>query len=99
MKKILCSICIMFAMVSICDYFDSASISNSCYAAAPKARNNGTYSLTGRSVMIYTESGHSKGSYAVYRHYGKLYINFSGTWICIQGKRRFFCNGNWYVIK
>lgn len=69
---------------------------NICMAAAP---NNGTYTRTSSSVSVYTESGHPKGSFAVYLHHGKKYIDFNNTWICIQGKRRFAHNGNWYVIK
>ena len=65
-------------------------------AAAP---NDGTYTRTGSSVSIYTESGHSKGTFAVYLHHGKRYIDFNNTWICIQGKSRFGYRGNWYVIK
>lgn len=69
---------------------------NVCMAAAP---NDGTYSKTSSSVSIYTESGHPKGSYSVYLHHGKRYIDFNNTWICIQGKNRFAYCGNWYVIK
>lgn len=63
------------------------------------ASNDGTYMRTSYSVSIYTESGHSKGIYAIYLHNSKSYIYFSNTWICIQGKSRFGYNGNWYVIK
>lgn len=61
--------------------------------------NDGTYTRTQYSVTIYTESGHCKGSFAIYLHYGKKYISFNNTWICIHGKSRFAYNGNWYVIK
>lgn len=61
--------------------------------------NNGTYTRTQYSVTVYTESGHCKGTYSIYLHHGKKYINFYNTWICIQGKSRFAYNGNWYVIK
>lgn len=64
-----------------------------------QARNDGTYSRTNKSVLIYTQSGHPKGSYAIYLHSGLKYINFKNRWICIQGKQRFACDGNWYVIK
>lgn len=64
-----------------------------------QARNDGSYTRTNQSVMIYTESGHSKGSYSIYLHRGQKYINFKNRWICIQGKQRFACDGNWYIIK
>ena len=64
-----------------------------------QARNDGTYSRTNRSVSIYTESGHQKGSYTIYLHKEKRYINFKNRWICIQGKQRFACDGNWYFIR
>ena len=69
------------------------------HISVKQARNDGSYTRTNNSVTIYTESGHSKGSYAVYLHNGKRFIKFDNTWICIQGKRRFAHNGNWYVIK
>ena len=69
---------------------------NVCMASAP---NDGTYTRTSYSVSIYTEDGHPKGTYAVYLHHGKRYIDFNNTWICIQGKSRFGYCGNWYVIK
>ncbi len=64
-----------------------------------QAPNNGTYMRTQYTVDVYTESGHKKGSFTVYLHQGKKYISFNRTWICIQGKNRFFYSGNWYVIK
>lgn len=64
-----------------------------------QARNDGTYSRTNKSVLIYTQSGHPKGSYTIYLHSGRKYINFKNRWVCIQGKQRFACDGNWYVIK
>ncbi len=69
---------------------------NTCMAAAP---NDGTYTRTSSSVSVYTESGHPKGSFRVYLHHGKRYIDFNNTWICIQSKSRFGYCGNWYVIK
>lgn len=69
---------------------------NTCMAAAP---NNGTYMRTSYSVSVYNENGHPKGTFAVYLHYGKRYIDFNNTWICIQGKSRFGYCGNWFVIK
>lgn len=67
-----------------------------CMTAAP---NDGTYTKTSYSVSVYTENGHPKGTFAVYLHHGKRYIDFNNTWICIQGKSRFGYCGNWYVIK
>lgn len=72
---------------------------NSCMATLPAAPNDGTYTRTQYSVTVYTESGHRKGTYAIYLHKGKKYIDFNNTWICIQGKSRFGYCGNWYVIK
>lgn len=69
---------------------------NVCMAAAP---NDGTYTRTNYSVSVYTESGHPKGTYPVYLHHGRRYIDFYNTWICIQGKSRFGYCGNWYVIR
>lgn len=70
-----------------------------CHEFVMPAPNDGTYTRTNVSVTIYTESGHCKGSFAVYLHHGMRYISFNNTWICIQGKSRFSYNGNWYVIK
>lgn len=64
-----------------------------------KAPNDGTYTRTGSTVSVYTEEGHPKGTFSVYLHHGKRYIDFNNTWICIQGKSRFGYCGNWYVIK
>ncbi len=69
---------------------------NTCMAAAP---NDGTYTRTNSSVSIYTQEGHPKGSFSVYLHHGRRYIDFNNMWICIQGKSRFGYCGNWYVIK
>lgn len=71
-------------------------VGNTCMAAAP---NDGTYTRTNLSVSVYNENGHPKGTFAVYLHNGKRYIDFNNTWICIQGKKRFGYRGNWYVIK
>lgn len=60
---------------------------------------DGYYSRTNHYVSVYTESGHNKGRFAVYLHNGNRYIRFNNTWICIQGRSRFFYTGNWYVIK
>lgn len=57
------------------------------------------YMRTGYSVTIYSESGACKGSYAIYLHEGRKYINFYNHWICIQGKQRFAYSGNWYIIR
>ena len=69
-----------------------------CVQMSP-APNDGTYTRTNYAVTIYTESGHCKGTFAIYLHGGRRYIAFYNTWICIQGKSRFAYNGNWYVIK
>lgn len=67
-----------------------------CEVSAP---NDGSYTRTNKSVRVYTESGHDKGSFAVYLHQGRKFIDFNDTWVCIQGKARFAYKGNWYVIK
>lgn len=67
--------------------------------ALPPAPNNGTYVRTPYSVSVYTEAGQSKGAYAICLRSGMKYINFKNTWVCIQGKNRFFYGGNWYIIK
>lgn len=87
-------------MVSVVTFGDAIGlgVGNKCYAAQ-QARNDGTYTATNRSVTIVTESGHPKGAYTVYLHHGKQYIKFKNSWVCIQGKSRFFIDGNWYVIK
>ena len=81
---------------SISSQFDSSLNLSSIHA---QARNDGSYTRTNRTIMIYTESGHSKGNYDIYLHRGQKYINFKNRWICIQGKNRFACDGNWYIIK
>lgn len=90
----------LFMAPSIVDFASSqldASLNlNSAYA---QARNDGRYSRTNKSVLIYTQSGHPKGSYTIYLYKGQRYINFKNRWICIQGKQRFACDGNWYVIR
>ena len=57
------------------------------------------YMRTGRTVEIYTESGHHKGTYSVWLSKGDKYIKFNNEWIRIEGKSRFSHNGNAYVIK
>ena len=57
------------------------------------------YMRTGRTVDIYTESGHHKGTYSVWLSKGDKYIKFNNEWIRIEGKSRFSHNGNAYVIK
>ena len=96
-KKFILAIAII-ASVAIADNVapELGITANTCYAAAP---NNGTYSKTGYSVNVYTQEGHSKGSFAVYLHNGQRYIDFKNTWICIQGRSRFSYCGNWYVIR
>lgn len=96
-------LCLSFVLLMAVSMVDSVSsqfetplnLSSVC----AQARNDGTYSRTNKSVSIYTQSGHPKGSFAIYLHNGKRYINFKNQWICIQGKQRFACDGNWYIIK
>jgi len=57
------------------------------------------YMRTSKTVEIYTESGHHKGKYSVWLSKGDKYIMFNNEWICIEGKTRFFHNGNAYVIR
>lgn len=57
------------------------------------------YLRTGKTVEIYTESGHHKGTYSVWLNNGDRYIKFNNEWIRIEGKSRFFYHGNAYVIK
>ena len=94
----------IFLAVAIVIYLTTADMigtnfgltGNACMAAAP---NYGTYSRTGSSVSVFHENGHPKGTFAVYLHHGKRYIDFNNKWICIQGKKRFGYCGNWYVIR
>lgn len=89
---------LVIASITICD-FSATSVwftGNTCMAAAP---NDGTYLKTSSSVSVFNENGHPKGTFSVYLHNGKRYIDFYNTWICIQGKRRFAFRGNWYVIR
>jgi hypothetical protein len=69
---------------------------NISFAGAP---NDGTYITNGSTVSVNVDSGHPKGTFKVYLHDGKRYIDFDKTWICIQGKSRFAYGGNWYVLK
>ena len=57
------------------------------------------YMRTGKTVEIYTESGHHKGTYSVWLSKGDKYIKFNNEWIRIEGKSRFIYHGNAYVIK
>lgn len=91
---------VFFTVVSVSDVFAyEYETSSICCETIMPAPNDGTYTRTQNSVTAYTESGHCKGTFVVYLHKGKKYINFNNTWICIQGKSRFAYNGNWYVIK
>lgn len=49
----------------------------------------GHYTKTTRSVTIYTEGGHCKGSFSIYLHNGDRYIRFFNNWIYIQEKHKF----------
>ena len=73
-----------------------SSVSNSI---ACESSYKDHYMRTSYSVTIYTESGHCKGTYAIYLHNGDRYIQFNNCWICIQGRKRFHFSGNWYVIR
>ncbi len=98
-KKFLCAF-VFVAVASAANTFAyNSGASLICNEAAMPAPNDGTYTRTQNSVTVYTESGHSKGTFAIYLHKGKKYISFNNTWICIQGKSRFAYCGNWYVIK
>lgn len=66
---------------------------------SPSFRSRGTYLATSQTVLVYAEGGNPKGSFTVYLHHGKKYIQFQNSWVCIQGKSRFSFNGNWYVIR
>jgi len=89
----------LITMIGVADFtcFSTGKTINTC--TAKSVPNNGTYTRTNYSVTIYTESGHSKGTFAVYLHNSMKYIRFYNTWICIQGKSRFAYCGNWYIIR
>ena len=89
----------VYAEASTGDLRHAPSMSGTSSVMMSALSDDGSYTKTGQTVSVYTETGHSKGSYAVYLHDGKRYIKFYNTWICIQGKSRFAYNGNWYVIK
>lgn len=98
MKKII-GLAVILGCLTIADLSDPNSWrTNSCYATM-QAKNNGSYLKTSRTVNIYAESGNPKGTFSVYLHQGRKYINFQNSWICIEGKSRFAHNGNWYIIK
>ena len=94
---------IVFSLIFAVSAFDLVvydagfPIKNSAMVA--KAPNDGSYMRTNKSVKVYTESGHGKGVFSIYLRKGKKYIDFDDKWVCIQGKSRFFYQGNWYVIK
>lgn len=96
MKRII-ALAVIVGSFAITD-LSSVWLVNTCFAAT-QTRNDGTYAATSQTVFVYTEYGHSKGSFTVYLHHGAKYIWFQSTWICIQGKSRFSHSGNWYVIK
>lgn len=70
--------------------------SNVSFGHAP---NDGSYTKSNIDVNIQVAGGGDKGSYDVYFHHGDKYIDFQDHWIKIQGKDRFFFNGNTYIIK
>ena len=96
MKKVLLSVMMLVCLTTIPSFL---TLSNSIFTAEAHAPNRGEYSKTNQSVTIYHESGACKGTFAVYLHQSKRYIDFKNTWVCIQGKTRFAHSGNWYVIK
>lgn len=96
-KKIFLAIALVTAFTATDIVATSGGLTgNTCMAATP---NDGTYTRTSSSVSVYTQEGHPKGSFPVYLHHGKRYIDFNNTWISIHGKSRFGQCGNWYIIK
>ena len=78
----------------------SDNLVESVNIVAPSSADCGDhYMRTSKTVEIHTESGHRKGTFSVWLSGGKKYIKFNNEWICIEGKTRFFHNGNAYVIK
>lgn len=100
MKRTITILIALFAITFINNVISSdGQLTTTACSASAHAPNDGTYSKTSSSVSVYTDSGAYKGSFPVYLHHGKRYIDFHNTWICIQGKSRFGYCGNWYVIK
>lgn len=79
--------------------FSNDKSNNLIFEAQANAPRDGYYSKTSQSVTIYHESGHCVGTFSVYLHKGKKYIDFRNNWVCIQGKQRFAFQGNSYIIK
>lgn len=83
-----------------CDEIDSedefAGTNNISFGHAP---NDGSYTRTSKDVSIQVAGGNDKGPYDVFLHHGQKYIDFQNQWINIEGKTRFFLNGNTYIIK
>ena len=107
MKKILG---LIFCLSQLCNFagaqingnihereFDPATVSDMSSPACVDCGEN--YMKTNKTVEIYTESGHRKGTYSVWLCRGDKYIKFNNDWIRIEGKSRFFYHGNAYVIK
>lgn len=100
MKRQILSVVVFITTILSANAFAcNSDLSSQLIETSIQAQNNGTYTPTQYYVNVYTESGHSKGSFTIYLHHGQKYISFNRTWICIQGKNRFFYSGNWYVIK
>lgn len=78
------------------EFDDTSSGQNVSFGHAP---NNGSYLNSGKEVYIQVAGGLNKGSYDVFYHNGQKYIDFNSQWINIEGKDRFFLNGNTYIIK
>ncbi len=96
MKKLIVSI----LLIASCGIYANAAEKALPECNARACLSEDYYMNTGTTVAIYTESGAFKGNYAVYLRNGNRYIQFyPNIYISIQGKRRFFYKGNWYVIK
>lgn len=102
-KKHLIALGAIAAVLTVAD-MNNAVIwqTNTCQAATqqtPKTPKDGYYFRTNRSVSITSDAGVHHGSYTIYIHKEKEYINFKGTWICIHRKSSFTLLGVRYYIK
>lgn len=98
-KRIFCVFALVAAVATTDVLASNTCLSAGCCEVVSPAPNDGSYTRTPYSVMVYIESGHCKGQFAVYLHNGNRYIDFFNTWICIQGRSRFGYCGNWYIIR
>lgn len=99
MKKVFLAFFALVAITMVADVASSGNFTGNIATAAAAPRNDGSYTRTSRTVTIVSENGNPKGTFHIYLHHGKKYIQFQNDWVCIEGKRRFSHNGNWYVIK